>query len=131
VIPGLFEDSRVASLANPEKSRRRSGSVDEIDAAAIRVILDPFSAKARMRLGHMFAERSLDRCAGEQFAMAADLDEMDADAPLLAARHLHRIGNLDWASAMAERALSIDPDSEEAVEYGADSASSDPRREGG
>lgn len=72
-IPDLLEDPRVAAFARPERSARHGGSLDEIDAAVIRVLHEPFSVEARRRLGAMFDERGLDRCATEQLDMAVDL----------------------------------------------------------
>lgn len=72
-IPSLLEDARVAAFAHPERSRQHGGPTSEIDAAAIRVLREPFSVEARSRLGSMFEERGLSGCAAEQLGMVADL----------------------------------------------------------
>jgi Glycosyltransferase 61 len=67
VLPGLCEEPRVAALAR----RRRDGYLSEIDAAVLDVVREPFSAPARNRLGAMFEEQDLERCASEQFEFAS------------------------------------------------------------
>jgi hypothetical protein len=72
VLPGLLEDERLAAFADPERGRRHSG-LSEIDAAAIEVVREPFSAGARTGLARLFEEQGQERWAEEQLGFAREL----------------------------------------------------------
>jgi hypothetical protein len=72
VLPGLLEDERLAAFADPERGRRHSG-LSEIDAAAIEVVREPFSAGARTGLARLFEEQGHERWAEEQLGFAREL----------------------------------------------------------
>jgi Glycosyltransferase 61 len=118
VLPDLLDDARLAAFAGSER-HRSAGGEDELDAAVARVLLEPRSLTARMRLGAAFEDAGLARCAIEQFLFVADLSDDDAEAPLRAARLLTREGDLAEVPALGERALAIDPGLSEAAAYAA------------
>jgi Glycosyltransferase 61 len=77
VLPGLLDDPKLSRFAYPERSqsKRNRPSAEDLDAAVMRVLVEPFSVDAREKLGAAFAERGLDRNAGEQLRMVADLTD--------------------------------------------------------
>jgi hypothetical protein len=52
----------------------------------MKVLADPLSLEDRMRLGAMFEERRLERCAQEQFGIVADLSDDPALSEVAARR---------------------------------------------
>jgi hypothetical protein len=119
VLPGLLEDPNLEALAFPERLWRQKHRLrtDDLMLAVAGMLLEPYSVRLRMKLAAMFEAAGLDRCAVEQFAIAAGLTDDYVQAPLKAARLFRRLGNHGAASAMARRALAIDPDSELAMKY--------------
>ena len=121
LLPDLFDDSRLAHLAYPERSwsfaRRGSPRADEIETMIGRVLLDPNRLGARMDLGSRFEEEGALECAAEQFAAVADLAVGYAYASTRAARALTKLGRKDEALKFAKRALTLEPGSTEAAGY--------------
>jgi len=127
LLPQLGEDPRISVLMHPEHLVSESARTDQagdIYTAISKVLLDPHWALARMRLGAMFVDRKLDRCALEQFLIVAELSDKSDELPALyvpariqAARTLARLGMPEDASEMARQILAVEPDSEEAKIY--------------
>lgn len=119
LLSQLREDPRVAPFAHPEsllpRAARYAGKT-EMETAVAKVLLDPYSAQARIRLAELFGARELDRCALEQYAIVAEMsDDSHVCAMLGMARILARSGQLDDASAVAKRVLEVDPDCQAAM----------------
>jgi capsular polysaccharide biosynthesis protein len=78
VLPTLLDDPRIAAFADAagqQSGRANRGSADDLDSAVARVLLEPLSIEARMKLGSLFEAEGFSRCAREQFAMVADLSD--------------------------------------------------------
>lgn len=130
LLPALRDDPQIAPLMHPEyllSEAARNDQADDIHTAVAKVLLDPYWALARMKLGAMFAERDLDRCALEQFLIVAELSNKSEDLPVFyaparmqATRTLARLGLSEEAAEMAKEVLAVEPNSEEAKSYVAD-----------
>jgi hypothetical protein len=89
LLPGLLEDRRLAELARAEPGRGESAGdalEADLDRAAARVLRDPFSLDARAKLGTIFEDRGLTRCALEQYVAIAELSEDSGEAQAMARR---------------------------------------------
>lgn len=75
VLPDLLEDPRIAAFADPARHRQAEGRSGNSDEAVAEVLLDPLVIEPRTKLGEIFQAEDLARCAQEQFAIAAALDE--------------------------------------------------------
>lgn len=127
LLPHLREDPEIAPLMcpeNPVPDSLRNDRADDIHTAISRVLLDPYWALARLKLGALFVERDLDRCALEQFLIVAELsdrsDKLSAlfvPARIQAARTLARLDLPREASEMAQQILDVEPDSPEAKTF--------------
>jgi hypothetical protein len=78
VLPGMLEDPRVAAFAEPAKHPQAAASAG-IDAAAAQVLRDPLAIDPRIGLAEIFEAEGVERCAEEQFAIAAALAEERGD----------------------------------------------------
>lgn len=118
-LPDLFDDPRAFALAYPERVCRppRSGRGSDTVNAVAAMLCDSLSVDARMTAGLAFEAEGLSRCAIEQFMTAADLANEPVPALLEAARIMAREGAAGTASAVAKRALAIDPESRAAGRY--------------
>lgn len=119
VLPDLLDDPDLYVLAEPERPLPAVGSAsNELVTAIARVLLDPMWMNARMRLGQICEGCGLHNLALEQYTMVAELsDTYAARASHYAARNLVQLGRLGEATAMAERALAIDPQEVAAAAY--------------
>jgi Glycosyltransferase 61 len=72
-LPDLFEDTRLRALARDPSRGARAGN--GLDSAVARVVSNPLSFEARMKLGAAFEREGLVGCAREQFSMVADLTD--------------------------------------------------------
>jgi Glycosyltransferase 61 len=123
-LPSLVEDSRIDALALPETWRASltGSSEEQLERAAVGVVLDPLSIRARINLATQFEACGDQLRALEQYTIVADLSEENVYAPARAAQLLARLGETAEASEMAKRALAIDPSSPREAEYAAKAA---------
>lgn len=122
-LPGLLEDRRFNMFAYPERVSATAcdgspgGSVSDLDVLIAKILIDPLNFWERMMLGVAFERTGMIGCAIEQYLLVADLAPNCTDAMLGAVRCLSREARHQAASAMARRALAIDPGCREAVQY--------------
>jgi tetratricopeptide (TPR) repeat protein len=116
ILPVLLDDPEIQAFGYPERScRRKFDSTDKsLALSVIRVLLDPYSVAARMKLGEAFEAEGLPDLAAEQFAFVADSAQDYVPGVIRAARLFSHLNRTEDALEMANRALVLDPDLAEA-----------------
>ncbi len=121
VLRELLDDEMVHCFAYPEKLAGAAGTkvgIESIKKTVARVLLDPYSFEARMKLATAFEERGEYLCALEQFLTVAELsDDRYVPSLLGACQMFDRLGQARDASSMARLALSADPECRNALSY--------------
>lgn len=107
IVPGLKDEPRLRVFSDPERmyaSPQPWTKPDDIEGAVNKVLIDPLSAKARMRLAAILKAEGIRECALEQYLMVSDLaGEENATAPKMAVRLLRYLGRRREARAMEAR----------------------------
>jgi hypothetical protein len=73
LLPTLLDDPRLAAFADPGGGQPAGGT--ELDAAAMRVLLDPLATELRLELSALFEAAGLSDCALEQRMAVEDLND--------------------------------------------------------
>ncbi|HEX6665091.1 MAG TPA: glycosyltransferase 61 family protein [Solirubrobacterales bacterium] len=121
VLPALLEDERLLCFAYPERFTSTIGEAvanDSLERMVARVLLDPYSFEARLKLAAAFECRELFSCALEQFLTVAELSDNGHVPSLLgASRMFDCLNQRSEASSMARQVLALDPSCRDALAY--------------